>query len=138
MAIIGMMMNGEWWESDDMDVRDAERLLDEIDSGNSTGFDSTGKNSTVNRRKDKAVSHIPPMKDADMVVEEARKLAKKTVERSARTGDKKARAMEIIVKLDREGVDQAKVIKAVMEDLGITYANARYYYVSQFKKNGNR
>ena len=131
MAIIGMMVNGEWWESEDMDVRSAERLMDEIDGGNSTGFDSTGKNSHGKRVRNRA-------EESEEVVKEARKLAKKTVERSARTGDKKARAVEIINKLDSEGVDQGKVIKAVMEDLGITYANARYYYVSCFKKNGNR
>lgn len=127
MAIIGMMRDGEWWESEDVDVSEAARIIDEIDGVNSTGKSSTKQNSTGNRRT-----------DADMVVEEAAKLVKNTVERGKKTGDKKARAMEIISKLDSEGFDQSKVIKAVMEDLGITYANARYYYVSQFKKNGNR
>lgn len=130
MAIVGMMRDGEWWESDDMSVADASRLIDEID-GESSTENSTGKSSTGTKRENS--------KDrSEEVVKEAAKLVKKTVERSQKTNDKKARAMEIITKLDSDGVDQGKVIKAVMEDLGITYANARYYYVSCFKKNGNR
>jgi hypothetical protein len=50
------------------------------------------------------------------------------VKKASSGGDKKARALAIISSM--EGDERGKIIKAIQEDMGISYANARHYVVN--------
>jgi hypothetical protein len=58
--------------------------------------------------------------------------APKTV--SAAPTAKRARALEMFKDMTAQGLSQEKMLKAVQDELKITYANTYYYYSRVFKK----
>jgi hypothetical protein len=47
---------------------------------------------------------------------------------------KRARALEMFTEMTAQGLSQEKMLKAVQDELKITYANTYYYYSRVFKK----
>lgn len=47
---------------------------------------------------------------------------------------KRARAIEMFTEMTAQGLSQEKMLKAVQDELKITYANTYYYYSRVFKK----
>jgi hypothetical protein len=47
---------------------------------------------------------------------------------------KRARALEMFKDMTEQGLSQEKMLKAVQDELKITYANTYYYYSRVFKK----
>jgi len=61
----------------------------------------------------------------------------KTVATKRGRGDnnpKRARAVELMTKLEADGVTQDKILETVQAELKLTYANAYYYWARVYKK----
>lgn len=60
--------------------------------------------------------------------------APKTKRAKGANNAKRARALEMFTEMTAQGLSQEKMLKAVQDELKITYANTYYYYSRVFKK----
>lgn len=60
--------------------------------------------------------------------------APKTKRAKGANNAKRARALEMFKDMTAQGLSQEKMLKAVQDELKITYANTYYYYSRVFKK----
>jgi hypothetical protein len=126
-----MFMDGEWVESDDVPLDEVESVIESMEN--------SIENSTLEILLENSTG---PREDPDEVVDRARVLVEKTVEKPAvaqkRTrGDKdqRERAMEIVSRLTEEGKTSKEIIKFLRESLDLTYPTARYYAVVLVNKS---
>ena len=111
--------------------QDPEHGLDATSQAAATIKTAATVTKTVKAKAPKAVATTAPKAKAPKAVATTAPKAKRA---KGANNAKRARALEMFKDMTAQGLSPEKMLKAVQDELKITYANTYYYYSRVFKK----